>query len=138
MATRSTIAIEKSDGTIEQIYCHWDGYPEYNGKILLQSYSNPMKLQELIDMGNMSSLDSTIDACEFWVRDQNDSMETAKPRRYSSYWDYVTNLSREQFNYILRESGEWMVGVEQEDSEFKGLCRFISQPLSSALNNIAA
>ena len=34
MATRSTISIQKKDGTIRSVYCHWDGYCEYNGVLL--------------------------------------------------------------------------------------------------------
>ena len=40
MATRSRIAIEKENGTVESIYCHWDGYPENNGRILVENYTD--------------------------------------------------------------------------------------------------
>ena len=56
MATRSTIALEFADGTVEQVYCHWDGYLAHNGKILQEYYSNPFILRDLIDMGDISSL----------------------------------------------------------------------------------
>jgi len=56
MATRSTIALEYADGTVEQVYCHWDGYLAHNGKILFEHYSNPFILRDLIDMGEISSL----------------------------------------------------------------------------------
>ncbi len=39
MATRSTIALEFADGTIGQVYAHWDGYLAHNGKMLLEYYS---------------------------------------------------------------------------------------------------
>ena len=38
MGTRSTIAIQKLDGSVEQIYCHWDGYLDHNGTILKTEY----------------------------------------------------------------------------------------------------
>jgi hypothetical protein len=60
MGTRSTIALEYADGTVEQVYCHWDGYLEHNGQILLKHYSNPFILRDLIDLGDISSLKSTI------------------------------------------------------------------------------
>lgn len=60
MATRSTIAIEYADGTVGQVYCHWDGYLEHNGKILTEHYSNPFILRDLIDMGDISSLGKII------------------------------------------------------------------------------
>ena len=56
MGTRSTIALEFADGTVEQVYCHWDGYLDHNGAILKEHYSNPFKLRELIDLGDLSSL----------------------------------------------------------------------------------
>ena len=56
MGTRSTIALEFADGTVQQVYCHWDGYLDHNGAILKEHYSNPFKLRELIDLGDLSSL----------------------------------------------------------------------------------
>lgn len=56
MGTRSKIAIKKKDGKVESIYCHWDGYPSYNGKILKEHYNTVDKVQELIDLGSISSL----------------------------------------------------------------------------------
>lgn len=35
MATRSRIGIENQDGTVTSVYCHWDGYPENNGRICI-------------------------------------------------------------------------------------------------------
>ncbi len=32
-----------SDGIIKSIYCHWDGYPSNNGKILLEHYNSQEK-----------------------------------------------------------------------------------------------
>jgi hypothetical protein len=56
MGTRSRIGIEMPDHTVVSVYCHWDGYPEFNGKHLVQQYSDREDVQELIDGGSMSSL----------------------------------------------------------------------------------
>ena len=61
MATRSRIAIENEDGTVDSIYCHWDGYPSHNGKILKEHYSDRAKLKQLIELGSISSLGSKIE-----------------------------------------------------------------------------
>ena len=61
MGTRSNIFIENLDGTYTGIYCHWDGYLDYNGVILYQAYQTPEKLQKLIDLGDISSLGAEID-----------------------------------------------------------------------------
>jgi hypothetical protein len=56
MGTRSRIGIEMPDHSVVSVYCHWDGYPEFNGKHLVQKYLNREDVQELIDGGSMSSL----------------------------------------------------------------------------------
>ena len=40
MSTRSRIGILKSNGSIESIYCHLDGYPEWVGKKLYRYYND--------------------------------------------------------------------------------------------------
>jgi hypothetical protein len=60
MGTRSRIAIENADGTVESIYCHWDGYPEHNGELLLENYQDEPKVRALIALGDLSSLDKRV------------------------------------------------------------------------------
>ena len=54
MATRSRIGIELSDGSVLSAYHHWDGYPEWLGRILRTHYNSFEKASELIDGGDMS------------------------------------------------------------------------------------
>ena len=56
MSTRSRIAIKQNDGTYKSIYCHSDGYLEHNGYILYNYYQDPIKVNLLISLGNLSSL----------------------------------------------------------------------------------
>jgi len=44
------------DGTVSSIYCHWDGYPEHHGKILVSHYTSREKVKALIDLGSISIL----------------------------------------------------------------------------------
>jgi hypothetical protein len=60
MSTRSAIIIENEDGTAEGIYCHSDGYPGWNGKILLEHYQDEAKVRALIALGDISSLAAEI------------------------------------------------------------------------------
>lgn len=60
MATRSTIGILNSNGSVTAVYCHWDGYPEYNGKLLIENYTTEEKVRELIGFGSISSLGVSI------------------------------------------------------------------------------
>ena len=57
MGTRSMIAIENPHSkAVKSIYCHWDGYLEHNGSILNTHYSNSPKVNNLIALGDLSSL----------------------------------------------------------------------------------
>ena len=56
MSTRSRIAFKREDGLISSIYCHWDGYPEHNGKILQEHYQDVNKIKTLIALGSLSHL----------------------------------------------------------------------------------
>ena len=114
MATRSTIALEYADGTVGQIYCHWDGYLEHNGKILLNAYTDPFEVRELLDNGDMSTLSETVDGCEFY----KERGEDCPQRMFKDYADYRKNGQFEEYNYILRRDGKWYVEFY---GEFDGL-----------------
>jgi hypothetical protein len=106
MATRSTIALEFEDGTVKQIYAHWDGYLEGNGEILLKHYKAPADVAALIDMGDLSSLDTTLEATTFYARDRGETDVDA--REFSDINDYKRNGDFQSYNYIMRE-GVWHV-----------------------------
>jgi len=57
MGTRSMIAIQNPySKDIRAVYCHWDGYLEHNGAILQKHYSASPKVNNLIALGDISSL----------------------------------------------------------------------------------
>lgn len=56
MGTRSNIGIQHSDGSYDVIYCHWDGYPSHNGRILYEHYQELEKIKQLIALGDISIL----------------------------------------------------------------------------------
>jgi len=112
MGTRSTIALEYADGTVEQIYCHWDGYLEHNGQILARHYSDPFKVRQLMDLGDMSSLGERIGTqhafekapegeCTFYLRDRKE--QGCKAKQFKDYADYIDNHQYEEYEYILRQ-----------------------------------
>ena len=59
MATRSAIGIKHGD-RVKGVYCHWDGYPEHNGAILQEFYSNSVDVNRLIATGDISSLGARV------------------------------------------------------------------------------
>ena len=123
MATRSTISLEFADGTIGQVYAHWDGYLAHNGKMLQEYYSNPFILRDLIDLGSLSSLRPTIgtkhpfsqfdngmsteefnalyqDMTTFYGRDRGESNTDAT--YFKDYEHFLVDGQQEEYDYILR------------------------------------
>jgi hypothetical protein len=82
MATRSTIAMEMQDGWVRSVYCHWDGYPEGVGATLQEHYTDPAKIAQLLEIGDISSLreeigeqhdfNSASDVTTFYGRDRGE------------------------------------------------------------------
>ena len=99
MGTRSTIALEFADGTVEQVYCHWDGYLEHNGKILAGHYINPFKLKELLALGGFSSLEATVEGTATTAYTQRG--EECRIEKYKDIEDYRENVGGEEYDYIL-------------------------------------
>lgn len=56
MATRSYIGVRNTDASVDYIYCHFDGYPEHNGQILAEHYTNENRVGELLKLGDLSVL----------------------------------------------------------------------------------
>jgi hypothetical protein len=146
MATRSTIALEYADGTIGQVYCHWDGYLEHNGAMLLEYYSNPFILRDLIDLGDISSLRPTVgtkhafsrlevpmdgeaydklygDMTTFYGRDRGEEGTGAKT--FIDFQDYMVRFQHEEYAYILRKDGNWY--VKAYSNEFELLTEALSK-----------
>ena len=60
MATRSTIALLRDNGEVVKVYCHWDGYLENNGELLVKHYNTPEKIEALLALGDISSLGEVV------------------------------------------------------------------------------
>jgi hypothetical protein len=67
MGTRSHIGLAKN-GQVEYVYCHWDGYPSYNGVLLNTHYTEEKKIQELLNMCDLSSLGANPISGEDWAK----------------------------------------------------------------------
>ena len=120
MGTRSRIGIELADKSILSIYQHWDGYPEWTGRILNTHYTTKEKVSDLIDGGDCSSI---------WTKDrwtgkqlapyviENKEAEEYGPQYYAQRGeDCPPRLDKnvkqfiedgEEYGYIYR-NGEWV------------------------------
>lgn len=109
MATNSYIGKQLPDGSIKSVYCHWDGKPSHNGKILKEHYTDESKIDTLLDMGSMEVLDKEIGVkltkhqardgqCIFYGRDHDkdnkgpvvyENLETWLNKRPGIEWYYL-------------------------------------------------
>ena len=113
MSTNARIGIKLEDGSILSAYHHWDGYPEWLGRILKQEYNTKEKVAELLDGGNMSSCWSDnvydYDKQEFVKRDPQPEYyggDNEAPRLDVNFDEFAKNSnSGEEFLYIYNE--EW-------------------------------
>ena len=116
MSTHAQIGIENDDGTIESIYCHFDGYQEGVGNTLAQHYSDEDKIRSLMALGDISYLapelgqehdfDNPIDG---WTvaygrdRGEDDTGSSIS----TSIQDY-TSLG-EDFQYLFTKDKKWIL-----------------------------
>jgi hypothetical protein len=121
MATRSTIAVEHADGTVSQVYCHWDGYLSHNGQILVDHYDTQEKAEQLVSFGSMgslrpkcipdpakthSSINPQDDVTTYYGRDNGEPFVV--PSLYPTVDNYKRNLQCEEYDYLFTE-GQWEV-----------------------------
>ena len=128
MATRSMIYKEQQDGTLKGIYCHWDGYLEHNGAILLEHYSEPDKLEKLLALGDISSLNEELEGTKDKIgtiayhRDFGEGLnpndiitleeQTQGEHLFDKGVDYI---------YIQDKNGVWYVNLKDGDKYFNGV-----------------
>ena len=122
MATRSTIAVIHSDGSVSQVYCHWDGYLEHNGKLLIENYATQELAESLVALGDLSSLAKEVGVKHpfgyhgtnlsqeeyeslygnmntYYGRDRGETGTEVK--RFKDVYDYLDTVMSEEYNYLF-------------------------------------
>jgi len=118
MATRSRIGIEHPSGVIESIYCHWDGYLDHNGQTLNDHYQDRDKVEKLIALGDISSLQKNVvpEGEHSWqypdgettVAYHRDRGEEFCPGRIDPSLEAFFLSDFETQGYIFTQKGEWL------------------------------
>lgn len=119
MSTRSFIGMVNRDHTITSVYCHWDGYPEYNGKLLLEHYDNRAITRKLLHKGDFSSLRPKISDIEYYV-DRGDEEVGAVKQTLDKFIEMCRESWCEYF-YILKTDGTWTVSTADTPDAFHDL-----------------
>ena len=148
MGTRSRIGVMHGD-KCKSVYCHWDGYLDHNGRILLDHYDSS-KANYLVALGDISSLGPEIGEEHPFSRFDTDISDAAWESRYGNmttfygrdrgetetgfkvahtfdeFYDQVDACGGEWY-YVMR-NGVWYVGNTYSVSYRKQLV-----PLAEAL-----
>lgn len=126
MATRSRIAIEDQTGKVRSIYCHWDGYPSNNGRILLEHFQTQEKVESLIELGSISSLNKNVEipegvthsfdnpADDVVVAYHRDRAEDLVILDHDNVEDFVKS-DIEEYGYVFTAAGEWLCTIGYAD-----------------------
>lgn len=104
MATRSTIWYRDPEtNDYKGVYCHCDGYPSHNGKLLLNYYNSLEKVKELVSFGFISSLREEIELCEFYHRDREQDFNSYGVKNKREIEEFF-----EEYTYIF-EDNKWFI-----------------------------
>ncbi len=114
MSTRSFICKELPDGSYYGIYCHNNGGLKNNGAMLLENYIEPSKIEELLALGDLSSLGAQIEdtdnpddltnKCCSYSRDFGEDYEHNKPRVVSLRNARMSDI---KYMYVFGIDGKW-------------------------------
>jgi len=129
MGTRSRIGVMHGS-KVKSIYCHWDGYIEYNGRIL-QNHYDSARANHLVALGDMSSLQPDIgekhafskfdpvtniehrehneEWCTFYGRDRGEKDVEHKVAHTFDEFLEQCDLCGAEYYYIMRD-GVWYMG----------------------------
>jgi hypothetical protein len=140
MATRSTIAVQTADGTVRQVYAHWDGYLEHNGRILAEHYDEQELVEALVEHGDISSLRAKInpegshsfddpqeDVTVYYGRDRGE--KGTEFRSIASVTEYQRSGQREEYDYLFSD-GVWTVRYYGTGDEWVELAPVLARALA--------
>ena len=81
------------------MYCHYDGYPQYNGVILSEHYNTKEKARGLVDNGYQSALKET-------VKESNqDRVHEEPPTTYHSFHAFIMDINFDiEWVYLFKDN----------------------------------
>lgn len=124
MSTRCYIGkLDDKSNDVKFIYCHFDGYPEYVGYMLDTYYKDHGKVEDLLDLGDISSLNENIQpmgnhnydepekgVTVAYFRDRSENWEDVAPK-HTQLANYERDDIMIDYKYLYKD-GIWFVDVE--------------------------
>jgi hypothetical protein len=111
----------------KSVYCHYDGYLDYTGRILLSHYDSTAA-NALIARGDNSGVKETLEEMNFYSDRGETDVSWQVAHTFEEFLEQVDNCGGEYY-YIMRD-GEWYAGCIYSA---KGLVMNGLTPLADAL-----
>lgn len=119
MGTRSRVAVMHGD-VCKSVYCHYDGYLDYAGRILLAHYDSTAA-NALIARGDNSGVKETVEEMNFYEdreaqgEDVNEFLQSTPWSVAHSFEEFLEQVEGccGEYYYVMRD-GVWYAGCVYE------------------------
>ena len=131
MSTRSAIIVKSGD-IYKGVFCHWDGYPSHNGKILQEHYNSEEKALALVSLGFIDVLGPKLspdpgiphnyqnrqkDTTRAIHRDCGEDLEIFSGNTVEEVENLISDF---EYSYVF-ENGFWKVNGESLELKLQNL-----------------
>ena len=131
MGTRSRVGV--MHGTVcKSVYCHYDGYLDYAGRILLAHYDSTAA-NALVARGDNSGVKETLEEMNFYSDRGETDVSWRVAHTFDEFLEQVNNCGGEYY-YVMKD-GEWYAGAVYAT---QGLIKGGLVPLREAIASLEA
>ena len=130
MGTRSRVAVMHGD-VCKSVYCHYDGYLDYTGRILQEHYDSTAANQ-LIALGDNSGVKESVEEMNFYKDRGEEDVGYQVAHSFEEFLEQVERCFGEY--YYVMQDGVWYAGCVYET---QGLVKKGLVPLEKALTTLA-
>jgi hypothetical protein len=107
MGTRSLVAVMHGD-VCKSVYCHYDGYLDYTGRILLSHYDSTAA-NALIARGDNSGVKETLEEMNFYADRGEEDVSWQVAHSFEEFLEQVDRCCGEYY-YVMKD-GVWYAGA---------------------------
>ena len=130
MGTRSRIGIQLKDNSVLSVYCHYDGYPSFNGRVLNEFYNTKEKVSDLINGGDMSCTwtnagwnnETLPEMGPLYYTARNESIDDNEPQISKNVNEYMKlggEYGDEEYAYLFTSAGWTCYNTRSWDDNYK-------------------
>jgi hypothetical protein len=128
MATNGTIAVCHTDGTLTQVYVHWDAYIRGVGTTLVKFYNSQELADKLVSKADICDLGESPDGLDSTFYD-------SLPSYYPSFDVFSKKHRVGEFDYLY-QNGKWLVCFDHTDGRFVPLEPLVAKETRSQHDGI--